>query len=122
MLRDYCATFGIIARTLAGRGAHTEFFAGYSFQKKKITSENKAFAESWSKGDAKAAASLHTEDAVRVGAFGDAKHGLTEIEAAYDRLLHHTMPGATVKMERGSIRMLTPEFALWVGGIEIFPS
>lgn len=59
---------------------------------------------------------------MRVGAFGDVQHGLTEIEAAYDRLLHHTMPGATVKMERGSIRMLTPEFAVWQGGIEIFPS
>ena len=59
---------------------------------------------------------------MRVGALRRREHGLTEIEAAYDGLLHHTMPGATVKMERGSIRMLTPEFAVRQGGIEIFPS
>ncbi len=27
--------------------------------------------------------------------------------AAYDKLLHQTMPGAKVKQERGNVRMLT---------------
>ena len=86
-----------------------------------IISETEAFAEAWSQGHAKAAASFYTEDGVRVGAFGDVQHGQAEIEAAYDRLLHHTMPGAKVKQERGGVRMLSPELAVWQGGIEIFP-
>ena len=56
-----------------------------------------------------------------VGAFGDVRHGQAEIEAAYDKLLHYTMPGAKVKQERGSVRMLSLELAVWQGGIEIIP-
>ena len=87
-----------------------------------IMNETASFAEAWSRGDAKAAASYYTEDGTRVGAFGDIQNGRSEIEAAYDRLLHQTMPGATVKQERGSVRMLTPELAIWQGGIEIIPA
>lgn len=87
-----------------------------------IMNETASFAEAWSKGDAKAAASFYTEDGTRVGAFGDIQNGRSEIEAAYDRLLHQTMPGAVVKQERGSVRMLTPELAIWQGGMEIIPA
>jgi hypothetical protein len=31
------------------------------------------------------------------------------------------MAGAVVRQERGSVRMLTPEFAVWQGGLEITP-
>jgi len=86
-----------------------------------IFSEIEAFSEAWNKGDAQAAASFFTDDGVRVGAFGDVQHGRAEIEAAYDRLLHQTMPGAVVKQERGSVRMLSPELAFWQGGLEIIP-
>ena len=55
-----------------------------------IIAETQAFAEAWDKGDAKALASYYTEDAVRVGAFGDVQHGRAEIEAAYNKLLHQT--------------------------------
>ena len=87
-----------------------------------IMNETASFAEAWSKGDAMAAASYYTEDGVRVGAFGDIQNGRSEIEAAYDRLLHQTMPGAVVKQERGSVRMLTSELAIWQGGMEIIPA
>ena len=87
-----------------------------------ILRETGAFAAAWNAGDAAAAASLFTDDGVRVGAFGDEQHGRPEIEAAYDRLLHHTMPGATVKQERGSVRMLSPELAVWRSRMEILPS
>jgi uncharacterized protein (TIGR02246 family) len=86
-----------------------------------IFKEAEAFAEAWNRGDAKEAASLFTEDGKRVGAFGDVQYGRAEIEAAYDRLLHHTMPGATVKQERGSVRMLSADFAIWQAGLEIVP-
>ena len=86
-----------------------------------ILDETQAFADAWSQGDAKAAASFYTEDGVRVGAFGDVQKGRAELEAAYDRLLHQTMPGAQVRLERGSVRMLTSDLALWQGGMEILP-
>lgn len=84
-----------------------------------IYREVQAFAEVWNRGNANALAEFYTEDAVRVGAFGDIQHGRAEIEAAYDRLLHGTMPGATVRMERGTIRMLGPDLAVWQGGLEV---
>ena len=58
-----------------------------------VMNETASFAEAWSQGDAKAAASYFSEDRSRVGAFGDIQNGRSEIEAAYDRLLHQTMPG-----------------------------
>ena len=87
-----------------------------------IFDEVEKFTEAWNGGDAKAAASFFTSDGVRVGAFGDVQHGLAEIEAAYDKLLHQTMPGAQVKQERGSVRMLSSDLAVWRGGLEIIPS
>ena len=86
-----------------------------------IITETRAFSEAWNKGDAQSAASFFTEDAVRVGAFGDVQHGRAEIEQAYDKLLHQTMAGATVKQEPGSVRLLSPDLAVWQAGIEIFP-
>lgn len=92
------------------------------FDDEAIIKETMAFAEAWSEGDAKTAASFYTEDGLRVGAFGDVQKGQAAIEAAYDKLLHQTMPGARVKQERGSVRMLSPELAIWQGGIEIIPA
>jgi uncharacterized protein (TIGR02246 family) len=77
------------------------------------------FQEAWNKGDAKAAALFYTEDAIRVGAFGDVQHGIAEIEAAYEKLLHQTMAGASVKQERGNVRILTEDLAIWDAPIEI---
>lgn len=90
-----------------------------SDEAKAIIAETQAFSEAWNRGDAKAAASYFTEDGVRVGAAGDVQRGRAELEAGYDRLLHQGMPGATVSQEVGTVRMLTPELALWEGGIEI---
>jgi uncharacterized protein (TIGR02246 family) len=86
-----------------------------------IISEIRAFADIWNRGDAKTAASFFTEDGLRVGAFGDVQQGRDEIEAAYDRLMHQTMPGARLEQEDGTVRMLTPEMALWQARIEIIP-
>src|SRR5258706_4535598 len=86
-----------------------------------IFREVEAFSVVWSRGDAKAAASFFTEDGVRVGAAGDVEHGRAEVEAAYERLFHGPFAGATVTQERGTIRMLTPDLALWQGTMEIRP-
>ena len=84
-----------------------------------IYKENDKFLEAWNQGDAKAAASFYTEDGVRVGAMGDIEHGREEIAVAYENLMHKVMPGAKAKMEKGTIRMLTTEFAVWQGALEI---
>jgi len=86
-----------------------------------IIRETEAFADAWNAGDPEVAASYFAEDGVRVGAFGDRQVGRIEIAAAYDKLFHHTMPGAAVSLERGSIRMLSPGLALWQAGMEIVP-
>src|SRR6266550_921886 len=86
-----------------------------------IIAETQAFVDAWGRADAQAAASFFTDDAVRVGAFGDIQRGRAEIEAAYARLFTTSMPGATVRVERGTVRMLGPELAVWQGGMEITP-
>ena len=84
-----------------------------------LFNEIESFNKAWDKGDAAEAASFYTDDSVRVGAFGDIQHGKDVIEAAYDKLFSKTMQGFTAKLEKGSIRMLSQEFAAWQGGIEL---
>jgi uncharacterized protein (TIGR02246 family) len=84
-----------------------------------ILNEVAAFIEAWNRADAQAAAAFCTEDCVRVGAFGDIQHGRAEVQAAYESLFQHTMPGARARQERGNVRMLTQEYAIWQGGLEI---
>ena len=87
-----------------------------------IIAETQAFAEAWERGDAKAAASFYADDGVRVGAFGDVQRGWTEIEHAYSRLFNQVMPGAKISQERGTIRMLALDLAVWQARIEITPA
>lgn len=82
-----------------------------------IYAETIAFIEAWNQGDAKKLSTFYTDDAVRVGAFGDVQHGKAEIEAAYDKLLHQSMAGAQVKQDKGVVRLLSAELAIWQGGI-----
>ena len=84
-----------------------------------IFQEIEGFTSAWNEGDAKAAVSFFTEDAVRVGALGDVQHGRSELEAAYKRLLQEMMPGAKVTQERGTVRVLSPDLAVWQGGMVI---
>src|SRR5687767_15279803 len=84
-----------------------------------ILQEVEKFADAWSRGDAKAAASFHAEDGVRVGAAGDVQRGRAAIEAAYAELFGGRFAGAKVTQQSGTVRVLAPGFALWQGGIEI---
>jgi len=87
-----------------------------------IIAEVEAFTNSWNTRNAKLAASFFTEDGARVGAMGDQQRGRAELELGYDRLFQGPMATAKVHQERGSVRMLTPELAVWQGGIEIRPT
>lgn len=86
-----------------------------------IFREVEAFSVAWNGGDFATAASFFTDDAVRVGALGDRQQGRAEIAKGYQRLLDGVFAGATVRQERGTVRMLTPDFAIWQAGIEIAP-
>ncbi len=111
-----------LAVIIAGCGAtQKEARMPTTNEEEAIIREIQAFSGAWSRGDAKVAASFFTEDGVRVGAAGDVERGRAELEAAYDRLLHGAFAGATVTQERGTIRMLTPDLALWQGGMTIQP-
>jgi uncharacterized protein (TIGR02246 family) len=87
-----------------------------------IIAETQAFATAWNAADARAAAAFYAEDGARVGAMGDVQHGRREIEVAYDKLLHGPFAGAVVTQERGSVRMLGPDLAVWQAGIQIQPA
>ncbi|MHB9033343.1 MAG: SgcJ/EcaC family oxidoreductase [Anaerolineae bacterium] len=84
-----------------------------------IRAELDGFGAAWNKGDARALAGYHTDDGVRVGVGGDIQHGKAEIETAYAKMLSGPLRGARVVMDRGEIRLLTPDLAAWQGGIVI---
>ena len=87
-----------------------------------IIAEVEAFSIAWSRGDAKAAADFYTQDGVRVGAMGDTQEGREQIERAYEKLLGGPFAGASVTQERGGVRMLTPDLAIWRGAMQIQPA
>ena len=85
---------------------------------RKILEEIDAFARAWNHGDPRSLAAFFTDDAVRVDGFGEVQHGRQAIADGF-RQLFHRMPGATVRVEQGTVRMLSPDLAVWQGGFEI---
>jgi len=79
------------------------------------------FITAWNRGDAHAAAAVYAEDGVRVGAFGDVSQGRKEIEAAYAKLLHGMMKGATADWQP-SVRVLSADVVLAEGPLVIHPA
>jgi uncharacterized protein (TIGR02246 family) len=117
--RNYLLLSFLLLNISCNQQSHQERENIMTKSEESIYMGNDRFLEAWNQGDAKAAASFYTEDGVRVGAMGDIEHGREEIATAYDNLMHKAMPGAKAKMEKGSIRILTPELAVWQGGLEI---
>jgi uncharacterized protein (TIGR02246 family) len=79
------------------------------------------FAEAWTKGDSSALVAYYAPDSVRVGAMGDVQRGPEEIKAAYERLLHGPMQGASITIDAGTVRFLSADLAIWQGGMTISP-
>jgi hypothetical protein len=50
------------------------------------------------------------------------QRGRAELETACHKLLHGPFAGARVRQERGTVRMLTADLALWQGAMEITPA
>jgi uncharacterized protein (TIGR02246 family) len=74
--------------------------------------------EAWNSGNTKTSASYFSEDAVRVGPYGDEQHGREEIIAAMEKM-REKMEGATVRLGQSTVRLLGPEHAILHGGMEI---
>jgi uncharacterized protein (TIGR02246 family) len=79
------------------------------------------FTDAWSRGDANTLVTFFADDAVRVGAAGDVQRGHDEIRSAFVRLFSGPFAGASVRLDRGTVRFLAPDVALWQGAIEIVP-
>lgn len=88
---------------------------------KAILKEVDAFIETWNRGDAEGLMDFHTDDTVRVGVAGDVQHGKTELKAAFSKLFGGSLGGAKLKIENSTVRMLTPDLAVWQGPMEITP-
>ncbi len=79
------------------------------------------FGTAWSSGSVDALLAMFAPDAIRVGAAGDVQRTPTEIRAAFDRLLTGMFKGAKVTIERGSVRMLSADYAIWQAPMTIDP-
>jgi uncharacterized protein (TIGR02246 family) len=84
-----------------------------------IFRETEDFIKAWNKGIAKEISTFFTEDAVRVGVAGNMAQGRKAIEADYEDLLKNTMPGSKASQSKATVRMLTPDLAIWQAGLEI---
>lgn len=87
-------------------------------EERTILEEVGAFVKAWNQIDPQSLAAFFTDDAVRVDAFGDVQSGRQAIADGF-RHLFHRMPGASVRVEQGTVRMLSPDLAVWQGGFEI---
>jgi uncharacterized protein (TIGR02246 family) len=89
---------------------------------KEILERTATFLAAWQRRDAKAATAHMTEDAVRVGAFGDVQRGRAEIKTAFQKLFSGgPMKGAKIQFEP-SVRLLASEVAVSQGALTITPA
>lgn len=79
------------------------------------------FATAWSSGSVEALLAMFAPDAMRVGAAGDVQRTPAELRAAFDRLLTGRFKGAKVTLDRGSVRMLSADYAIWQAPMTIDP-
>lgn len=105
----------------ASSASSASFVSSASSEEESISRELASLSEAWSRGDAKGAASFYAEDGQRVDPGGDVEHGRAEVAAAYERVLHGRFSGAKFTLERGTFRWITPDVALWQGGLSIAP-
>ena len=77
-----------------------------------ILAVHQGYAAAWSAGDAERAATFFTDDSLRVGAAGDVQHGPEGVKTALGKLFQGPFKGATMKIEPGSVRMLSAQLAV----------
>lgn len=83
-----------------------------------LREERDAFTRAWNEGDVKTISSMFAEDAVRVGFYGEKSKGRKEIGAAFKNLKDN-LPGSTLEFDKGELRMLADDLAVWQGEFRI---
>lgn len=73
-----------------------------------------AWLDAWNRADAEAVSACCTKDCVRIGIRGDLQHGREAIRTAMADLFQ-AMPGSKLKLGEQTVRLLSPEVAVWRG-------
>src|SRR5688572_4497762 len=95
-----------------GSRAHAEEMK-MSADESAILTIHQDFGRVWSKGSVDELIAFFAPDALRVGAAGDVARGPTELKAAFTKLLVGPFKGAKIEIERGTVRMLSADAAIW---------
>lgn len=97
-------------------GAHAQVKPNADAELKKLADE---FAQAWGKGDAKALAALHTQDAIRIPGDGQVVSGRAAIEQNLSQGLSGIWKGSTITITPGQTRQLTADAAVGEGRYQI---
>jgi uncharacterized protein (TIGR02246 family) len=77
------------------------------------------FSQAWAKGDAKAIAAMHAEDALRLPGTGQVISGRAEIEQNYAQALSGPFKGSQIVITPGQTKQLTPDVYVGEGRFQI---
>jgi uncharacterized protein (TIGR02246 family) len=83
-----------------------------------IEALTRQYEEAFNKGDAKALAALHTEDAIRVGANGELAVGRAAIEKQLSSALAGPVKGAKLTLRPGRVQNVTSDVRIVEGRFE----
>lgn len=83
-----------------------------------IQKDRDAFVKAWNDNDAEALAKCFTEDAVRVGFYGEKSRGRKEIEKAHQDVFER-LHEPQIMFDKGETRKLGEDYVVWQGGFEI---
>jgi uncharacterized protein (TIGR02246 family) len=96
-------------------GAHAQG-APADAELKKLADE---FSQAWAKGDAKAIAALHTQDAIRLPGSGQVLAGRAAIEQNYAEGLSGPWKGSKITITPGQTKQVTPDVLVSEGRFQI---
>jgi uncharacterized protein (TIGR02246 family) len=114
MIRRTCALTAALAFVIASV-AHAQSTGGDA-EIKKLATE---FSQAWAKGDSKAIAAMHTEDAIRQPGTGQVITGRAAIEQNYEKALAGPFKGSQIVITPGQTKQLTPDVFIGEGQFQI---
>jgi uncharacterized protein (TIGR02246 family) len=83
-----------------------------------LQKDKDAFVKAWNEHDIKSLVNAFAEDAVRIGFYGEKSRGKKEIEEAYNKI-NENLPDSKLHFNKGEVRRLGDNYAVWQGGFEI---
>jgi uncharacterized protein (TIGR02246 family) len=110
-----CLTVAMSAAVTHGQGRSTGAAAADA-ELQKLADE---FVQAWAKGDAKAIAAMHTEDAIRIPGDGQVLAGRAAIEKAFAEGLSGIWRGSKLTITAGQSKQLAPNVQVAEGRYQI---